>query len=157
MAPLRQGIWSGEGRSDSADRDRPGEDPPRGGRPCDTREPPAGTAALTPALTLAACGDSGSDGASEGGGDHLAELQDKGTITVAFAGEDPYSFEKDGELTGATIALHKQIFKELGINEVKGVKTEWAALIPGLKAGRLRRGLGGHVDPAGAVQGGRLR
>ncbi|WKV16215.1 ectoine/hydroxyectoine ABC transporter substrate-binding protein EhuB [Janibacter limosus] len=97
---------------------------------------PAGTAALTPALTLAACGDSGSDGASEGGGDHLAELQDKGTITVAFAGEDPYSFEKDGELTGATIALHKQIFKELGINEVKGVKTEWAALIPGLKAGR---------------------
>lgn len=94
----------------------------------------AGTAALTLALTLAACGDSGSDGAS---GDKLAELKDKGTITVAFAGEEPYSFEKDGELTGATIALHKKIFKEMGIDEVKGVKTEWNALIPGLKAGRF--------------------
>lgn len=94
----------------------------------------AGTAALTLALTLAACGsDSGSDG---GSGDKLAELKEEGTITVAFAGEEPYSFEKDGELTGATIALHKKIFKDLGIKEVKGVKTEWNALIPGLKAGR---------------------
>lgn len=94
----------------------------------------AGTAALTLALTLAACGsDSGSDG---GSGDKLAELKEEGTITVAFAGEEPYSFEKDGELTGATIALHKKIFKDMGITEVKGVKTEWNALIPGLKAGR---------------------
>lgn len=94
----------------------------------------AGTAALTLALTLAACGsDSESDG---GSGDKLAELKEEGTITVAFAGEEPYSFEKDGELTGATIALHKKIFKDLGIKEVKGVKTEWNALIPGLKAGR---------------------
>ena len=94
----------------------------------------AGTAALTLALTLAACGsDSGSDG---GSGDKLAELKEEGTITVAFAGEEPYSFEKDGELTRATIALHEKIFKDLGIKEVKGVKTEWNALIPGLKAGR---------------------
>lgn len=94
----------------------------------------AGTAALTLALTLAACGsDSGSDG---GSGDKLAELKEEGTITVAFAGEEPYSFEKDGELTGATIALHEKIFKDLGIKQVKGVKTEWNALIPGLKAGR---------------------
>lgn len=94
----------------------------------------AGTAALTLALTLAACGsDSGSDG---GSGDKLAELKEEGTITVAFAGEEPYSFEKDGELTGATIALHKKIFKDMGIKQVKGVKTEWNALIPGLKAGR---------------------
>lgn len=94
----------------------------------------AGTAALTLALTLAACGsDSGSDG---GSGDKLAELKEEGTITVAFAGEEPYSFEKDGELTGATIALHEKIFKDMGIKEVKGVKTEWNALIPGLKAGR---------------------
>ena len=93
----------------------------------------AGTAALTLALALAACGDSGSDSSS---GDKLAELQEKGTITVAFAGEEPYSFEEDGELTGATIALHKKVFKEMGIDEVKGVKTEWGALIPGLKAGR---------------------
>ncbi|KRE36032.1 ectoine/hydroxyectoine ABC transporter substrate-binding protein EhuB [Janibacter sp. Soil728] len=94
----------------------------------------AGTAALTMALTLAACGDSGSDSAS---GDKLTQLKDKGVVTVGFAGEDPYSFEKDGELTGATIALHKKIFKDMGIDEVKGVKTEWGSLIPGLKAGRF--------------------
>lgn len=90
------------------------------------------------ALTLAACGDSGSDSdADSASGDKLSELKDKGTVTVGFAGEDPYSFEKDGELTGATIALHKKIFKDMGIDEVKGVKTEWGSLIPGLKAGRF--------------------
>lgn len=95
----------------------------------------AGTAALTLALVLAACGSSDSDGGASG--DKLAQLKEKGTVTVAFAGEEPYSYEEDGELTGATIALHKKIFKELGINEVKGVKTEWGSLIPGLNAGRF--------------------
>lgn len=102
----------------------------------------AGAAAASLALTLAACGDSGSD-ESEGGGDggggdgKLSQLKDAGKVTVGFAGEEPYSFEKDGELTGATIALHEKIFKELGVDEVEGVKTEWGSLIPGLKAGRF--------------------
>ena len=91
---------------------------------------------MTLAVTLAACGDSGSD-SSSGSGDKLSELKDKGTVTVGFAGEEPYSFEKDGELTGATIALHEKIFKDMGIDEVKGVKTEWGSLIPGLNAGRF--------------------
>lgn len=93
----------------------------------------AGTAAMTLAITLAACGSSDSDSS----GDKLADLKKEGTITVGFAGEEPYSFEKDGELTGATIAMHKKIFKDMGINEVKGVKTEFGSLIPGLKAGRF--------------------
>lgn len=94
----------------------------------------AGTAAMTLAITLAACGSSDSDSSS---GDKLADLKEKGTVTVGFAGEEPYSFEKDGELTGATIALHEKIFKDMGIEEVKGVKTEFGSLIPGLKAGRF--------------------
>lgn len=94
----------------------------------------AGTAAMTLAITLAACGSSDSDSSS---GDKLADLKEKGTVTVGFAGEEPYSFEKDGELTGATIALHEKIFKDMGIKEVKGVKTEFGSLIPGLKAGRF--------------------
>ncbi|WP_435202255.1 ectoine/hydroxyectoine ABC transporter substrate-binding protein EhuB [Janibacter sp. GS2] len=98
----------------------------------------AGVAAASLALTVAACGDSGSDeSGGGGGGDKLSELKDAGTITVGFAGEEPYSFEKDGELTGATIALHEKIFPELGIDEVKGVKTEFGSLIPGLNAGRF--------------------
>lgn len=95
----------------------------------------ASAAAATVALGLAACGDSGSGG--DGDGDTLAQLKDDGVVTVAFAGEEPYSYEEDGELKGATIALHEEIFKELGVDEVKGVKTEWGSLIPGLNAGRF--------------------
>lgn len=87
---------------------------------------------------LAACSrsDTGGTGGSSSG-DLLKSLQDKGTITVGFAGEAPYSFEKDGELTGATVALHREIFKSLGIDEVKGVSTEFSSLIPGLNAKRF--------------------
>ncbi len=93
----------------------------------------ASAAAATVAMGLAACG--GSD--SGGDGDKLSQLQDDGKVTVGFAGEEPYSFEEDGELTGATIALHEEIFKELGIDEVEGVQTEFGSLIPGLNAGRF--------------------
>lgn len=104
----------------------------------------AGTAAAALALTMAACGDGGSGGSSDdggnggdSGGDTLAKIQDEGVITVGIAGEEPYSFKKDGELTGATIAIHKKVFGELGVDEVKGVQTEWGSLIPGLNAGRF--------------------
>src|SRR5699024_9085598 len=36
---------------------------------------------------------------------------------------------------GATIALHEEIFANLGIDEVEGVQTEFGSLIPGLNAG----------------------
>lgn len=90
-------------------------------------------------LGLAACGDGGGD-AGDGGGDTesastLERLQEEGTIKVAFAGEIPYSYEEDGELTGATIALDREIFAAMGIDEVDGQLVEWDALIPGLNAG----------------------
>lgn len=58
-------------------------------------------------------------------------------MTVGFAGEAPYSFEQDGQLTGATVALHREIFKNLGIDNVEGVSTDFGALIPGLQARRF--------------------
>jgi polar amino acid transport system substrate-binding protein len=58
-------------------------------------------------------------------------------VTVGFAGEAPYSFEQDGQLTGATVALHREIFKNLGIDNVEGVSTDFGALIPGLQARRF--------------------
>ena len=92
---------------------------------------------------LAACsrtstgggGESGSDGG--GGGDLLSRLQEAGTITVGFAGEAPYSFEEGGEVIGATVALHREIFGELGIDTVEGKLTDWGSLIPGLNAGQF--------------------
>jgi polar amino acid transport system substrate-binding protein len=93
------------------------------------------------ALALSACGsDDGGNGGGEGeaGGNTLEEAREAGSITVGFAGEEPYSFtDEDGELTGATIALHKEIFANLGIDEVEGVLVDWDALIPGLNAGRF--------------------
>lgn len=68
---------------------------------------------------------------------HLETLQEQGTVTVGFAGEAPYSFEEGGELTGATVALHREIFSNLGIETVEGVNADFGALIPGLQANRF--------------------
>ncbi|ASK66363.1 ectoine/hydroxyectoine ABC transporter substrate-binding protein EhuB [Brachybacterium avium] len=93
---------------------------------------------------LAACsrtstggGDSGGSDGGGGGGDLLSKLQDAGKITVGFAGEAPYSFEDGGELQGATVAMHREIFGELGIDTVEGKLTDWGSLIPGLNAGQF--------------------
>jgi polar amino acid transport system substrate-binding protein len=83
--------------------------------------------------TVAACG-----GDSDASGTTLEAAQEAGSITVGFAGEAPYSFEDDdGDLTGATVALHREIFAELGIDEIEGVQAEFGQLIPGLTAGRF--------------------
>ena len=79
---------------------------------------------------LAACSRTSSGGDDEG--DLLSRLQDAGKITVGFAGEAPYSFDEGGEVTGATVALHREIFGELGIDTVEGKLTDWGSLIPGL-------------------------
>ena len=83
-------------------------------------------------LGLAACGDGDNGGDA---GSTLERVQEEGTIKVAFAGEIPYSYQEDGELTGATIALDREIFAAMGIEEVDGQLVEWDALIPGLNAG----------------------
>ena len=86
-------------------------------------------------LTLAACG--GGDSESDSGS-ALEQLREEGSITVGIAGEEPYSYtDENGELTGATIALHREVFSNLGIDEVEGQLVEWDALIPGLNANRF--------------------
>ena len=85
--------------------------------------------------SIAGC--TSTDTGSTEGGTSLESLREAGTVTVGFAGEAPYSFMEDGELTGATVALHREIFKNLGIENVEGVATDFGALIPGLQAGRF--------------------
>lgn len=83
--------------------------------------------------TVAACGSD-----ADASGSTLEAARENGSITVGFAGEAPYSFEDDdGDLTGATVALHREIFAELGIDEIEGVQAEFGQLIPGLTAGRF--------------------
>ena len=91
----------------------------------------AATSILALTLTLGACGGSDSDEST------LQKAIDDGKITVGFAGEAPYSFEEGGELQGASVALAKAVFKELGVDDVEGVNTEFGSLIPGLNADRF--------------------
>lgn len=104
----------------------------------------AGSVLALTALTACSSVDDGgsSDGDSGDSGDGesmstLADLQDAGEINVGYFGEVPYSYEEDGELTGATIELGRAIYGELGIDTVSGTQVEWGALIPGVNADRF--------------------
>ena len=90
-------------------------------------------AALAVGLGLAGCTSTNTDDESS----LLETLQERGSVTVGFAGEAPYSFMENGELTGATVALHREIFGNLGIETVEGVNADFGALIPGLQANRF--------------------
>ncbi|MGI5190690.1 ectoine/hydroxyectoine ABC transporter substrate-binding protein EhuB [Promicromonospora sp. CA-289599] len=87
-------------------------------------------------VALAACTSTAPGAGGEDGASTLERLQQDGSVTVAFNGEEPYSYEDGGDLTGATIALDREIFGALGVENVEGVQTEWNSLIPGLTAGR---------------------
>lgn len=91
----------------------------------------AATSILALTLTLGACSGSDSDKST------LQKAIDAGKITVGFAGEAPYSFEKDGELQGASVAMAEAVFGELGVDDVEGVNTEFGSLIPGINADRF--------------------
>jgi polar amino acid transport system substrate-binding protein len=67
----------------------------------------------------------------------LEKIKEQGFIRVGFANEAPYSYATpSGKFTGESPTVFKYVMKQLGVNEVDGVLTEWGALIPGLKAGR---------------------
>lgn len=91
---------------------------------------------------LAACGDNGGNGAADDDGQASADdgAQDDGvageTLTVAIAGEEPYSYLDDnGEPTGAAIAIAEAILGDRMGYEVEAELTDWDSLIPGLNAG----------------------
>ncbi|WP_240792317.1 MULTISPECIES: ectoine/hydroxyectoine ABC transporter substrate-binding protein EhuB [unclassified Salinibacterium] len=88
------------------------------------------------ALALTACSGGGGNG-GDSDEDLLATLQEDGTITVAIADERPYSWLDGDEPTGATIAMHEEIFGNMGIDNVEVVQVDWNSLIPGLNAGRF--------------------
>ncbi|MGG1514571.1 ectoine/hydroxyectoine ABC transporter substrate-binding protein EhuB [Paenibacillus oryzisoli] len=68
----------------------------------------------------------------------LEKAKKQGFITVGFANENPYAYATpDGKLTGEAVEVARVILKNLGINEMNGVLTEFGSLIPGLKAKRF--------------------
>lgn len=90
------------------------------------------TAAVA-ALALAGCSSTATDTDTS----TLERAQEEGSITLAVASERPYSWvDESGEPTGATIAMHKEIFGNLGIDDIEVEEVAWDNLIPGLNAGR---------------------
>ncbi|MCQ9183825.1 ectoine/hydroxyectoine ABC transporter substrate-binding protein EhuB [Streptomyces sp. IBSBF 2953] len=69
------------------------------------------------------------------GGSLLDVLRDQGSVKIGIASEPPIGYVgDDGQATGEAPAIAKAIFKKLGIDDVKPVPVDFAALIPGLKA-----------------------
>jgi len=94
---------------------------------------------LSAAVPLAAAGCSTTDPEKEkAGGGTLQKAKDAGSITVGFANEAPYGYtDKSGKLTGEAPELARVIFKNLGIDEIKGVQVDFGGLIAGLNAKRF--------------------
>ncbi|HWL12534.1 MAG TPA: ectoine/hydroxyectoine ABC transporter substrate-binding protein EhuB [Ureibacillus sp.] len=87
-------------------------------------------------MGLAACSSTSTSGSSSKTTFEKAKEAKK--VTIGFANEVPYAYKtKDGKLTGEAVEVAKVVLKNLGIEEMDGVLTEFGSLIPGLKANRF--------------------
>jgi len=68
----------------------------------------------------------------------LERIRQSGTVRIGYANETPFAYtDASGKVTGESPEIAKQIFKQMAIDNVQAVLTEWGALIPGLRAGRF--------------------
>ncbi|MEU6342267.1 ectoine/hydroxyectoine ABC transporter substrate-binding protein EhuB [Streptomyces sp. NPDC046977] len=102
-----------------------------------TRTAAAGALATVPGLLSACSRTQVGTGAPTGDGDLLARLRKQGYVRVGFAGEAPYGYQDGGRLEGEAPTLHREIFKALGVPELRPTLTDFGALIPGLSADRF--------------------
>lgn len=97
------------------------------------------------AVTVAGCGTQSTGNQAQATGEAppaqestLEKAKKQGFVTVGFANENPYAYATpDGKLTGEAVEVARVILKNMGINEMNGVLTEFGSLIPGLKAKRF--------------------
>ena len=69
----------------------------------------------------------------------LERIRRTGVAHVGFANEAPYAYvdSETGRLTGEAPEIARHVFRQLGVEEIEGVLTEFGSLIPGMKAGRF--------------------
>lgn len=93
----------------------------------------------SPRRLWAACLLLGALGASVAQAETTFErIKSTGTIRIGYANEAPFAFtDTSGKVTGESPEIATQVFKQMGIDKVEPVLTEWGALIPGLRAGRF--------------------
>lgn len=78
-------------------------------------------------------------GGATTGGSTLERIRAAGFVRVGFANEAPYAYvdTETGRLTGESPELARLVFRQLGVEDLRGVLTEFGSLIPALKAGRF--------------------
>lgn len=91
-----------------------------------------GAAVLGGPALLAGC----SEVPEAGEGGTLQRVRDAGSIKIGIAGEVPYGYTENGEVTGEAPEVAKAVFKALGIDEVEATQVEFSQLIPALNAGQ---------------------
>jgi polar amino acid transport system substrate-binding protein len=91
-----------------------------------------GAVALGGPALLAGC----SEVPEAGEGGTLQRVRDAGKINIGIAGEVPYGFTENGEVTGEAPEVAKAVFKALGIDTVEATQVEFSQLIPSLNASR---------------------
>jgi len=65
----------------------------------------------------------------------LERVEEAGYLRVGFPNQTPYAYATvDGTLTGADAEVAREVVTRMGLGEMVGVLTEFAGLIPGLKA-----------------------
>ncbi len=68
----------------------------------------------------------------------LQEIQERGVIRVAVANEAPYGYlNREGKALGVGPEVASRILKELGLERIEWVQTDFKNLIPGLEVGRF--------------------
>jgi polar amino acid transport system substrate-binding protein len=83
----------------------------------------------------------------------LDRARKEGYIRVGFPNQVPYAYaDEKGLLTGADAVIARMVVQKMGIKEMDGVLTEFASLIPGLKAGRFDIVLAMFVNPQRCAQ-----
>ncbi len=94
----------------------------------------AGAVALGGGTLLGACSTTNSGP----GGSGLSQRVEQGQpVRLAIANEPPYTvLQPDGTITGAAPDVAKAVLARMGIQNVKGIQTDYNSMVPGLRAGR---------------------
>lgn len=93
--------------------------------------------AATGAVVLGASMMAACSRVPEGGeGGALQRIQDAGTVKIGIAGEVPYGYSENGEVTGEAPEVAKAVFAAMGIDNVDATQVEFSQLIPALNAGQ---------------------
>jgi ectoine/hydroxyectoine ABC transporter solute-binding protein len=80
---------------------------------------------------------SNANASADAGSGKLAELQERGSITIGIADEVPFGYTgDDGEATGIAPDVAKAVLAELGTDDVEANVVEFGQLIGGLQAGQ---------------------